>query len=249
MFLVDAGPGTPRICMQDEPTGVPINRATRFENKVGSLDLVVGESLIKVQILERFFINLVAGESLIKERAAARFNDLVGSIDVVAGEPLLLLPRRFRKNRAWMELNMIWRMNTQVSKKTATKETKNGIEGIVSKNRMEYQPSEENDRGGHRPAQPQGSRRPRNTISQRISIAFIAAIPAPRSSDGDGTTISFSVYKTTYAPAPTSGSAHHTFGLAHHYKAAASASPCFRTSYSSASARSTESTTIGYSMA
>ena len=95
MFLVDAGPGTPRICMQDEPTGVPINRATRFENKVGSLDVV-------------------AGESLIKERAAARFNDLVGSTDVVAGEPLLLLPRRFRQNRAWMELNKIWRTNTKV---------------------------------------------------------------------------------------------------------------------------------------
>ncbi|GAY68546.1 hypothetical protein CUMW_265000 [Citrus unshiu] len=38
IFLVDAGLGTPRICMQDEPTGVPINRATRFENKAGSLD-------------------------------------------------------------------------------------------------------------------------------------------------------------------------------------------------------------------
>ncbi|KAJ4947964.1 hypothetical protein NE237_024474 [Protea cynaroides] len=100
--------------MQDEPTGVPINRATRFENKVGSLDVVAGESLIKEQILERFFIDLVAGESPIKERAAARFNDLVGSIDVVAGEPLLLLPRRFRQNRAWMELNKIWRTNTQL---------------------------------------------------------------------------------------------------------------------------------------
>nr|WOV66908.1 ribosomal protein S1 [Sarcandra glabra] len=114
MFLVDAGPGTPRICMQDEPTGVPINRATRFENKVGSLDLVAGESLIKKHILERFFIDLVAGESLIKERAAARFNELVGSTDLVAGEPLLLLPRRFRQNRAWMELNKIWRTNTKV---------------------------------------------------------------------------------------------------------------------------------------
>lgn len=113
MFLVDAGPGTPRICMQDEPTGVPINRATRFENKVGSLDLVAGESLIKKKILERLFIDLVAGESLIKERAAARFNDLVGSTDVVAGEPLLL-PRRFRQNLAWMELNKIWRRNTKV---------------------------------------------------------------------------------------------------------------------------------------
>lgn len=113
IFLVDAGPGTPRKCMQDEPTGVPINRATRFENKVGSLDVVAGESLIKKHILERFFIDLVASESLIKKRAAARFNALVGSTDVVAGEPLLL-PRRFRQNRAWMELNKIWRTNTKV---------------------------------------------------------------------------------------------------------------------------------------
>nr|ARX11157.1 ribosomal protein S1 [Triantha glutinosa] len=104
MFLVDAGPGSPIICMQDEPTGVPINRATRFENKVGFLNVVAGESLIKEQIFERLFIDLVAGESLIKERAAARFKDFVGSLDVVAGEPLLLLPRRFRQNRAWMEL-------------------------------------------------------------------------------------------------------------------------------------------------
>ncbi|KAK4363271.1 hypothetical protein RND71_018512 [Anisodus tanguticus] len=92
IFLVDAGLGTPIICMQDEPIGVPINRATKFEKKVGFLDLVVGESMIKVHILERFFIDVVASESLIKERAAARFNDLVGSTDVVAGEPLLLLP-------------------------------------------------------------------------------------------------------------------------------------------------------------
>uniref|UniRef100_UPI0030038542 ribosomal protein S1 n=1 Tax=Hippophae gyantsensis TaxID=193515 RepID=UPI0030038542 len=98
--------------MQDEQNTLPINRATRFENKVGSLDVVAGESLIKKQILERFFIDVVAGESLIKERAAARFNDLVGSTDVVAGEPLLLLPRRFRQNRA--ELNKIWRTNTKV---------------------------------------------------------------------------------------------------------------------------------------
>ncbi|KAF3436662.1 hypothetical protein FNV43_RR19409 [Rhamnella rubrinervis] len=70
IFLVDAGLGTPRICMQDEPTGVPINQATRFENKVGSM-------------------NVVACVSLIKERVAARFNDLMGSTDVVASEPLL----------------------------------------------------------------------------------------------------------------------------------------------------------------
>nr|YP_010990204.1 ribosomal protein S1 [Pontederia crassipes]WOW96088.1 ribosomal protein S1 [Pontederia crassipes] len=113
MFLVDAGLGTPIICMQDELTGVPINRATRFENKVGSLNVVAGESLIKKRILERFFIDLVAGQSLIKERAAARFNDFVGSLDVAAGEPLLL-PRRFRQNRAWMELKKILRTNKKV---------------------------------------------------------------------------------------------------------------------------------------
>lgn len=66
------------------------------------------------KILERFFIDLVAGESLINERAAARFNDLVGSTDVVAGEPLLLLPRRFRQNRAWMELNKIERTKAKI---------------------------------------------------------------------------------------------------------------------------------------
>nr|WHL30961.1 ribosomal protein S1 [Vanilla odorata] len=116
MFLVDAGLGTPKICMQDEPTGVPIHRATRFENKVGSFHfhVVAGESLIKKRILERFFIDLVAGESLIKERAAARFHSVLGSLDVVAGEPLLLLPRRFRQNRAWVELNQIWRTKKKV---------------------------------------------------------------------------------------------------------------------------------------
>ena len=114
MFLVDTGLGTPRICMQDELTGVKINRATRFENTVELLHLVARESLIKKRILERFFIDLVARESLIKERAAARFNDLVGSTDLVAGEPLLLLPRRFRQKRAWIEINKIWRKNTKV---------------------------------------------------------------------------------------------------------------------------------------
>lgn len=107
-FLVDAGPGTPNICMQDDLTGVRINRATRFENKVGSQNVVAGESLIKKRIFERIFIDLVAGESRIKERAAARFHSFQGSLDVVAGEQLLL-PRRFRQNRAWMELKKILR--------------------------------------------------------------------------------------------------------------------------------------------
>ena len=47
------------------------------------------------------------------KRAAARFNDFVGSLDVAAGEPLLL-PQRFRQNRAWIELKKIWRTKKKV---------------------------------------------------------------------------------------------------------------------------------------
>jgi ribosomal protein S1 len=39
---------------------------------------------------------------------------MAGSTDVVADEPLLLLPRRFRQDRAWMKLHKIWRTNTKV---------------------------------------------------------------------------------------------------------------------------------------
>jgi len=37
----------------------------------------------------------------------------VGSLDVAAGEPLLL-PQRFRQNRAWIELKKIWRTKKKV---------------------------------------------------------------------------------------------------------------------------------------
>lgn len=112
-FLVDTGLGTPKICMKDELTKVPHYRRTaRFENKVGSsFNVVAGESTIKKRRnYERFFKDLVAGESLIKERAAASLKYSLGSLDVAAGEPLVL-PRRFRQNRAWIELQKIWRTN------------------------------------------------------------------------------------------------------------------------------------------
>lgn len=115
MFLVDAGLGSPRVCTKDELTRVPSNRYTRFENKVGYEGAEAGESLIRPHILERFFIDLVAGDSLMKQRAAARFNDLVGSTDVVEGQPHLVLPQRFRQKRAWQELNRIWRANRKVN--------------------------------------------------------------------------------------------------------------------------------------
>ncbi|KAI5000716.1 hypothetical protein ZWY2020_010675 [Hordeum vulgare] len=102
-------------CLQDRHSSHHV-----FENKVGSKNVVAGESLIKKRIFERFFIDLVVGESLIKERAAARFNDFVGLLDVAAGEPLLL-PQIFRQNRAWIELKKIWR-------------TKKNVKGFIIKN-------------------------------------------------------------------------------------------------------------------
>ena len=86
--------------MQDELTRVPIN-AARFENKVGSPDVVTCESPIKeravgLKISERLSIDRAACESWIKEREATRLNDLVGSADVVAGEPLILYHLPFR---------------------------------------------------------------------------------------------------------------------------------------------------------
>jgi ribosomal protein S1 len=110
-FLVDTGLGTPQIRMKDELTQVPQYRRTaRFENKVGySFNVVAGESTLKKRRnYERFFKDLVAGESRIKERAAANLNSFLGSSDVAAGEPLVL-PRKFRQNRAWIELRKIWR--------------------------------------------------------------------------------------------------------------------------------------------
>lgn len=71
MFLVDAGLGTPMECLENELARVPNYRASRFENKVGS----------------------------------------VGSRE--DGDPLLL-PRKLRQNRAWMELKNMWRTNKKV---------------------------------------------------------------------------------------------------------------------------------------
>lgn len=115
MFLVDAGIGTPKMTMRDELRGVPVNReTTRFENKVGFMEATAGESLVKTQMLERIFMDLVAGDPAMKERASARFNDMVGSTEAVAGEPAILLPRRFTQNQAWVELKKIWESNKKV---------------------------------------------------------------------------------------------------------------------------------------
>ncbi|CAI9754033.1 unnamed protein product [Fraxinus pennsylvanica] len=87
--------------------------AYKVRDRVGYLDRLSGETPVKKQILERCFVDMVTGDSAMKERAAVRFNDLVGPTDSVSGEQLLL-PRRLRKNRAWMELTKIWRTNSKV---------------------------------------------------------------------------------------------------------------------------------------
>ncbi|KAF5188402.1 hypothetical protein FRX31_022012 [Thalictrum thalictroides] len=116
-YLVDAGPGTPRICMGKELTRIPISKtkSSRFETKVGigSTNVTNSEesAIVKKSVMERMFVDLHAGDSRSKEQAAIRFQSLVsGYTDVVSGEPIeLILPKRFRQKQAWIELNMAWR--------------------------------------------------------------------------------------------------------------------------------------------
>ncbi|KAL8255141.1 hypothetical protein R6Q59_033362 [Mikania micrantha] len=65
MFLVDAGLGTARMSMQDEPKGVPINRATRFENKVLTPENFT-KSLFSTK--ERMPVSIESLASLVNER-------------------------------------------------------------------------------------------------------------------------------------------------------------------------------------
>lgn len=114
-FLLDSGLGTPKICTQDELTRVPANRSvTKFENMVGFQERVAREIPVRGMFLERFFVDLLGNDPVLKEQAAVKFSELVESTDAVAGEPVLLLPRRFRQNRAWTELNKNWRGNKKV---------------------------------------------------------------------------------------------------------------------------------------
>ncbi|XP_074271448.1 small ribosomal subunit protein bS1m-like [Silene latifolia] len=108
-FLVDTGLGNPKICLKDELTRVPSDpKVTRFNNKVGFLDMVTGEKNISKQILERFFINIMTGDLKAKEIAISKLNELVGPcMDAVPGEPLLLLPTRFRQKVAGLELKKL----------------------------------------------------------------------------------------------------------------------------------------------
>ncbi|XP_051124177.1 ribosomal protein S1, mitochondrial-like [Andrographis paniculata] len=116
MYLIDAGVGKPRIATQEEIIKPPNHDGpARFSNRVGFLNPSNQDSSVKNQLLQRFFVDLVTGDARAKQQAAARFDDLVGLSDTVSGgEQPLLLPRRFRKQRAWTELLKKWRSNSKV---------------------------------------------------------------------------------------------------------------------------------------
>lgn len=115
-YLIDAGVGRARTATANELIKPPKSAGpARFSSKVGFLNPVKGESTVKNLILQRCFVDLVTGDSRTKQHAAARFDDMIGQADAVGGgEQPLLLPRRFRKNRAWLELKNMWRSNKKV---------------------------------------------------------------------------------------------------------------------------------------
>ncbi|KAH6803509.1 hypothetical protein C2S51_031756 [Perilla frutescens var. frutescens] len=115
-YLIDAGVGPPRTAMANELINPPKSDApATFSAKVGFLNRVKGESTVRTAFLQRCFVDLVTGDSRAKQFAAARFDDMVGQTDAACGgDQPLLLPRRFRKQRAWQELKNMSKFNRKV---------------------------------------------------------------------------------------------------------------------------------------
>lgn len=116
-YLIDAGVGRPRTALANELIDPPKSAGpATFTTKVGFLNPLRGESTVKNSLLQRCFVDLVTGDSRTKQHAAARFDDMVGQTDAACGgDQPLLLPRRFRKQRAWMELQNKWKFNRKVN--------------------------------------------------------------------------------------------------------------------------------------
>ncbi|KAL3622503.1 40S ribosomal protein S1 [Castilleja foliolosa] len=116
MYLIDAGVGRPRIATQNELIKTPKTAGpATFSTQVGFLNPSDRDLPVKNLILQRCFVDLVTGDSRTKQQAAAKFDDIVGQNDAVGGgEQPLLLPRRFRKQRAWLELKNLWSANAKV---------------------------------------------------------------------------------------------------------------------------------------
>uniref|UniRef100_A0A7N0UA00 Ribosomal protein S1 n=1 Tax=Kalanchoe fedtschenkoi TaxID=63787 RepID=A0A7N0UA00_KALFE len=117
-YLVDSGIAAPKLCLRDALTLVPSDKSvSTFHNKVGFMGPAGAETEVNRSFLERYFIDIVAGDDTAKATATARVFDLIGSVDESgsADEPLLLLPRKYRQKQALMELNKLWRQNKKVN--------------------------------------------------------------------------------------------------------------------------------------
>ncbi|KAL1546625.1 40S ribosomal protein S1 [Salvia divinorum] len=109
-YLIDAGVGLPRTALANELIDPPKSAGpATFSTKVGFLHAARGESTVKNSLLQRCFVDLVTGDSRTKQNAAARFDDMVGQTDSAC-----VLPRMFRKQRAWLELQNRWKFNRKV---------------------------------------------------------------------------------------------------------------------------------------
>ncbi|KAL7158124.1 hypothetical protein ABFS83_02G120600 [Erythranthe nasuta] len=117
MYLVDAGIGRPSIANKQELIKPPKStEPATFSSRVGFLTPSNRETPVKNVVLQRCFVDLVTGDPRTKQQAATRFDDIIGQNDAAAsgGEQPLLLPQRFRKQRAWVELKNTWRSNSKV---------------------------------------------------------------------------------------------------------------------------------------
>lgn len=116
MYLVDAGVGRPRIATQQELIKPPNHfEPATFSTRVGFLTPSNREKPVKNAILQRCFVDLITGDPRTKLHAVARFDDMIGENEAVGGgEQPLLLPRRYRKQRAFTELKNMWRANRKV---------------------------------------------------------------------------------------------------------------------------------------
>lgn len=116
-FLLDsAGIASPKLCLRDALTRVPSN--TSFHNKVGFMGKPGPETEVNRSFLERYFIDIVAGDATAKAIATARVFDLIGGSADGTGssnEPFILPPRKYRQKQALMELNKLWRQNKKVN--------------------------------------------------------------------------------------------------------------------------------------
>ncbi|GFP81279.1 hypothetical protein PHJA_000271200 [Phtheirospermum japonicum] len=79
MYLIDASVGRLRIATQNDLIKPPkTSGPTNFSNQVGFLNPSNRDLPVKNLILQRYFVDLVTGDSRTKQQATARFDDIIG---------------------------------------------------------------------------------------------------------------------------------------------------------------------------